>query len=54
MPKLTKDELLERLRECAQDSDREAAHGAADEALLDYIDDFEITDTYNEVDKWYA
>lgn len=34
--------------------DWEVGHGIADEALLEYIDDFDITEAYHKVGKWYA
>lgn len=51
---MTKEELLEFLKSCAEDSDNESAHSAADEALLRYIDDPEITAAYTQIEKWYA
>lgn len=49
----TKDDLLERLDE-VKDYDQEAAHAEADLALLDFIDDEEITQAFEEVKSWYA
>lgn len=51
---MTRDELLARLRELAQDSDRERAHGEADDALLAYINDDAVTDAFNSQTFWYA
>ena len=51
---MTKQELLEKLAEYARSGDEEVAHLKADEALLDYIDDREIKDAFNKIDKWYA
>jgi oligoribonuclease (3'-5' exoribonuclease) len=34
--------------------DIEVAHKSADEALLDYIEDKEITKAFNEINKWYS
>lgn len=34
--------------------DKEVDHGNADDALLDFINDKEITEAFNSVDKWYA
>lgn len=45
--------LLRVLREC-QNSDREAGHLEADEALLDYIGDDEIREAFEQIRKWYA
>lgn len=49
----TKDELLARLKE-VKDYDHEAAHAEADLALLEYIDDEDITEAFEEVKTWYA
>ena len=51
---LTKEALLELLRREAKSDDTEQAHAAADEALLDFINDPEIRAAYNAVPKWYA
>jgi len=51
---MTKDELLERLRACAKNGDTEIAHSDADDALIEYINDPEITEAYEAVSKWYA
>ena len=51
---MTKAELLEALRKCAQDSDTEGAHAEADGLLLEYINDSEITEAYNAIEKWFA
>ena len=34
--------------------DPEAAHGEADDLLLELIDDEEIANAYNAIEKWYA
>ena len=36
------------------DGDPEDWHGIADDALLAYIDDPEITDLFSKILKWYA
>lgn len=52
---MTKKELLNALKTLAESSDPETAHRNADEALLNYINDQEITDTYDLIDpKWYS
>lgn len=57
-PGMTRDALLEALRtivkgqECF--SDIEADHALADDALLAYINDDEISRLYGEISKWYA
>lgn len=47
-------ELLARLRGLVAERDVEAAHGDADEALLEYINDPEIREAFEAVPKWYA
>ena len=51
---MSKERLLEILREAAASGDTELAHVNADDALLDYINDDEIRAAYEAVDKWYA
>jgi hypothetical protein len=53
---MTKEELLEKLEQCAEldKRDPEAAHSDADELLIDYIDDPEIKEAYESFGKWYA
>jgi hypothetical protein len=52
-PKEARERLLRLLREC-QSLDPESGHIDADEALLDYIDDYEITEAFERIRKWYA
>lgn len=51
-----KQRLLKTLRQCATLSkrDSEAAHMDADDALLGYINDPEISRVYRRVKRWYA
>ena len=53
---MNKDELLDRLAECARESDkdRELAHEAADHALLLYINDKQITEAFFAIKRRYA
>lgn len=51
---MTKDELIKRLRACAEDHDIEVAHKATDDLILEYLADPEIRDAYDSVSKWYA
>ena len=53
---MTKEELLEKLKsiDIEHNGDTETAHIKADEALLEYINDKEIIEAYNQIDKWYA
>lgn len=47
-------ELVEVLEECAAIGDPEIAHAKADAALLDYINDPEVREAFEAVEKWYA
>lgn len=51
---MTRDELLQQLRKLAQDPDRESAHSKADDLLLEYIDDEEISEAFNSQEMWAA
>ncbi len=51
---MTKEELLKKLRECENNGDTEVAHSDADDLLIGYINDKDITDAYENVSKWYA
>lgn len=51
---MTKEELLAKLKELKSNSDCEDAHIEADDALLDYINDQEISESYGAIGKWYA
>ncbi len=46
--------LIERLERLASLNDRESAHGEADDALIEYINDPEIAAAYSAIEKWYA
>ena len=50
---MNKEELLELLRSL-KGADEEAEHSSADIALLEYIDDKEISEAFDNVKKWYA
>lgn len=50
----SKEKLIELLKKLQEEEDTEVAHGAADQALLDYINDPEITAAYDAIDKWFA
>lgn len=49
---MTKEELLKILTQTSGDPEHD--HSAQDEALLEYIDDPEITAAFNSGTKWYA
>lgn len=53
---MTKEDLLKRLNEINENYryDPEICHQKCDSALLDFIDDEEISKAYDEVEKWYA
>ncbi len=51
---MTRDELLEKLKSLETDSPDEFSHVEADLALLDFINDPEITEAYHDIAKWYA
>lgn len=53
---MTKEELLTLLKKLEVISlhDKEVAHGEADDALIEYINDPEIKDAYEAIEKWYA
>lgn len=53
--KMDKKELIKRLKEC-ENKGNEDAHIEADELLLQYIDDEEITTIWNKISSafWYA
>lgn len=51
---MTKEQLIKRLKELSEGGDVEINHGEADDLLLEFIGDKEISDAYNEIEKWYA
>jgi len=51
---MTRQELLERLKEINENSDTEGGHIEADEALIEYINDEDIKKAYDDIRKWYA
>lgn len=51
---MTKEELLYKLAQAATDHDKENAHFDADLALLEYINDPDISAAYGRVEKWYV
>ena len=50
---MEKKELIRKLKKTGGD-DTETSHLKADELLLEFIDDKEIEETYNNIPKWYA
>lgn len=53
MEKISKKKLIEILKD-SQNGNYEDAHSSADSALLDYINDKEITEAFNSVERWYT
>lgn len=51
---MTKEELIAKLKEIALNSDTEVAHVDADAALLEFINDKDVTKAFDAIDKWYA
>jgi hypothetical protein len=51
---MTKEELIKKLKQQHDNSDKESAHGQADDLLLEFISDEKITKAYADVPKWYA
>ena len=51
---MTKEELIIALKELQTYGDPESAHSQADRLLLAYINDTEVTEAFNGIDKWYA
>jgi hypothetical protein len=52
---MTKQELLDALRALkANESDPEENHVDADDLLLKFINDPEVTEAFNALHKWYA
>ena len=51
---MEKKELIEALVLLQESSDEEKAHVEADNLLLDYINDKEISAAFINIDKWYA
>jgi hypothetical protein len=51
---MTKEELLRTLLKCNENKDIEQGHEHADQALLAYINDPDITSAFNSINKWYA
>lgn len=47
-------ELIEKLESLQSSKDTEAAHGDADDALIEFINDEEVKKEWEAIDKWYA
>lgn len=52
---LSKEDLIHNLRQIEECPEGEMEdHVLADRLLLDYINDAEVTDAFNSINKWYA
>jgi len=51
---ITKEALIAKLKDLSEHYDTEAAHVRADDALIEFINDEEISAAYNNISKWYA
>ena len=51
--KISRKELLERLADL-QEADPELAHIEADEAIMNYINDKEVEEAFDLLEKWYS
>jgi hypothetical protein len=51
---MTKEELIEKLKELHGSTDPEMSHSCADDLLLDYIGDEDVDAAYRAVPAWYA
>jgi hypothetical protein len=49
---MTKDELIEKLKAIDTD-DPSVAHPDADDLLLEFINDKNVSEAYNKIPKWY-
>lgn len=47
-------ELVIRLEKLQKSGDQESTHLEADRLLLEYINEQEVIDAYEGIDKWYA
>ena len=54
--RMTKKELIEQLKELVESSwsNAENAHAAADKLLLEFVNDSEITEAFEQIEKYYA
>lgn len=51
---MTKLELLEKLLEIKKSDDPEQGHAEADDSLLEYINDADVTAAFTALTRWYA
>jgi hypothetical protein len=53
-PKLTIEELIKQLKALQGGFDKEASHMQADQLLLEFIDNEDVSKAFENIDKWYA
>ena len=52
---MSKEELIAKLKALSESNyDIEEGHSQADGWLLEYINDPEVTELFNDLEKWYA
>lgn len=54
---MTREEAIERLKECQSDGDIEGAHGEADKTITDLLESLgygDVVAEWHSVPKWYA
>lgn len=51
---LSRKQLVHALTALTEANDAEVAHSAADQLLIEYIDDEEIADLFKSIVKWYS
>lgn len=51
---MTRDELIAHLKEYKNSAECETGHILADEALLAFINDPQVSAAYRDIKKWYA
>lgn len=49
-----RDELIEKLKELKEHDDPASAHELADEYLLSYIGDKEVSELFYNLERWYS
>lgn len=50
---MAKEDIIKQLKEC-NSGDLEGDHGKADKLLLKYINDKEVKEVFDNIEKWYA
>ena len=53
---MTKKQLVSKLKDIKEvhGKDPEGAHSHADNALLEYINDADVYEAFDDIEKWYA